>query len=230
MSKLDDDLSEIEAFVRDLRFLSGIGLSEHNRQLFRSAYKQFHALLVWGEVAEAQVGGLLPLKTYFRETLSDISHGFVMTLLHFYKPARLSMRSGVENLIRSLLLIRGVDATGIHAVHELFNRGKSHFSAEAAIANKVIQLEQIYGDLCKTVHSAKIDYMSLTVPFERLSIFQTTRYTSNMIILRNVSSAANQAVFGLWYAELKKAGHVNEDLVRDAVPRTLKRAVHASLI
>lgn len=225
MSKLDDDITEIEAFLTKLRFSSNIDNSEQTRASFKSAYKQFHALLVWGTIAESHLTGHASARIYFRETLSDVSHALVLTLLNLYKPARTSLRSGIENFFRALLLIRNIDATRIRNVYELFDQVEDSFSKESLVASNIHKLRATYGDLCKTVHSTKIDYMSLSIPFERLNDFHSSRFNSNLVVIRSAITAANQVIFCLWHEELKKAGRSNDDFVRDAIPRSLKRAI-----
>jgi hypothetical protein len=225
MNKLEHDLVEIETFVSSFHVKSPITSSAENRSKFKSTYKQFHAMLIWSVVAEAQPQKALPTKTYIRETLSDLSHAVFLTLLGIYKPARAALRSAVENFIRVLLLMRDRDVSGIGTVYNLFAQAKAEFKNDAQMLKYIHQLEASYGELCKTVHSAKVDYMSLTVPFERLSRFDTSRYQRNLDHLRNVCALANQAMFWLWHRKLGVAGHLNDDLVRDAVPRSLKRAI-----
>lgn len=225
MRKLDIEIAEIEDFIDNLRFSSIMGSTDQHRRQFKLAYKQFHALLVWGIVMDTLVDDSSGSSTYFRETLSDMSHSFLLTLMHVYKPARMSLRSGIENFVRSLLLIRGVDPTQISSVFELFAEAKLQYKDEDVVLSNVNELHRNYVELCKTVHSTKIDYMSLSVPFEHICVFQNGRYTATVRCICSVSSAANQAMFFLWHSHLGRIGHRNEDLVRDAIPRALKRVV-----
>lgn len=230
MSKLDNDIAEIEKFISDIHFVSASSLASTNRIALRAAYKQFHSLLIWSLIAESQDSKLDSMKLYFREALSDVSHGFMLTLMNLYKPAKISLRSGVENFIRSFLIYRGIDASEISAVYELFDTAKSAFRNDIIIEKNVSSLISDYSDLCKAVHSSKIDYMSLTVPFERLSAFFGSRYNLNMVTLRSVCTSANQLAFLLWNDQLNKVGHENEDYVRDSIPKNVKRAAISRII
>jgi hypothetical protein len=149
----------------------------------------------------------------------------MLSLLGYYKPARNSARSAIENVIRSCLFLRKVEADKILSTYELFATAKSTFGAEPQMAKLISQLENQYKELCKTVHSAKVDYMSLSIPFEVLNKFDKAKYTTNVDLLRKVCATSNQTMFWLLHGELRRAGHINEDFVRDAIPRTLKRAV-----
>lgn len=230
MNKINDDLKEIEKFLSEISFSAHGLASEAGLPVFKASYKQFHALLVWGLIAEAQPASSRLFKTYFREALSDISHAYALTLFNLYKPARMSLRSGIENVVRSILLLQGVKADEIATVYGLFDRIKLYFSGDATISARIHKLAASYADLCKTAHSAKTDYMSLTVPFNNIIKFQNAKFNSNLGQIRDVSATVNQNLFWIWHLELRLVGHTNSDLVRDAVPRTLKRAATATLL
>jgi hypothetical protein len=195
MKKLDQDIAEIVAFVRKLRFSSQISHSDQTKTQFKNAYKYFHAMLVWGLVAEALPSDRGSTKNYFREVQSDLAYALLLTLMQYYKPARSSLRSGIENFIRVLLLDRGVDVSKILTVYTLFIEAKKIFSSNQSVKKNIEQLQSLYGDLCKTVHSVKPDYMSLEVPFEKLGIFQSGRFGTNLTTVRSAAEAMNQGIF-----------------------------------
>jgi hypothetical protein len=224
MRKLDRDIKEIRDFLSGIRF-DDAGFSEQHRTTIAAAYKQFHAVLIWHLVIEKTYAKGSPVKVYYSECVSDISHCFLFTLMHLYKPARMVLRSSIENLLRTLLFIKGVDAAKITVVYELFAATKSAFSGHATMVAVLKRLDSVYADLCKTVHSAKVDYMSLSVPFEQLFVFNSTRYAANLAAIQSVASVANRTMFLILHDALKTAGHHNEDFVRDSVPRALKREV-----
>ena len=230
MSKINDDMREIEKFLSEISFSTHGLASEAGRSLFKASYKQFHALLVWGLVAEAQPASSRSFKTYFREALSDFSHAYALTLFNLYKPARISLRSGVENFVRSILLLQGIKADEIVTVYGLFDCIKLHYSSDSTISGRIHKLTASYADLCKTAHSAKTDYMSLTVPFNNILTFQNTKFNGNLGQIRDVSATVNQILFWIWHLELRLVGHANSDLVRDAIPKNLKRAAVATLL
>jgi hypothetical protein len=201
------------------------GFSDQYRELLSSTYKQFHAVLIWNLAAEKTEGKGSQTKLYYSEGVSDLSHCFLLSLMHLYKLARMALRSSIENLLRTLLFIRGVDGAKFNVVYELFTAAKTEFSGEPAGTLILQKLEMLYADLCKTVHSAKIDYMSLAVPFEQLVSFSASRYRANLNSINSVATAANRIMFLVWHTRLKATGHLNEDFVRDATPRSLKREV-----
>lgn len=224
MRKLDSDIVEMDEFISTWKINNPINIDGELTAKLKSSYKQFHSLLVWGLVSEKIFLEDDHIKLYFTELLSDLSHSLLLTLAGFYKPARSSLRSAIENSIRVFLISKKIDVSDILSVHELFGIAKKEFSDDRIVLRLLNDLHNEYGELCKSVHSAKIDYLSLTIPFEKLSIFQRTPYLSNVDKLRCVSSLLNQGVFWLWGQHLAIAGHGNEDIVRDSLPRGIKRA------
>ncbi|MHA6768176.1 hypothetical protein [Sphingobium ummariense] len=161
---------------------------------------------------------------YFKECLSDISHAYFLNLGSLYKSARSSLRSGIENAVRVALINKGVNVKKIASVFELFNEAKSIYKNDVFVHSFLIKLNAIYADLCRSVHSSDANYLSLSVPFERLSKFDETQFIAENDRLRDVCSVINQCAFWMWHDKLSSAGHANEDMVLDAVPRTVKRA------
>ena len=228
MTKLDDDILEVGAFLNDLRYSKSSFQKEQNTTTLKATYKQFHSLLVWNLISESQQNSTLSPKIFFRETLSDISHSLLLTLLHIYKPARACLRSGIENHLRSLLLIKKHDASKINNVYDLFKSARKEFQKDSTVKKNIDRLSDYYDELCKTVHSAKIDYMALTVPFETIPTFNTHRFGANLSMIKSVCSLSNQSIFWLWHNQLSKVGPANSDLVRDSIPKNIKRAAIAA--
>lgn len=224
MGKLDVDLAEIEIFLKNFK-ASNPNISDRPYAAkVKSSYKQFHALLVWGLVSDKFNDGKLKKFLYFKECLSDISHAYFLNLCSLYKSSRSSLRSGIENAIRVVLFEKEIDVTKIGSVFDLFGEAKSAYKTEGVAQNLILRLNTIYGELCKSVHSSSTDYLSLSVPFEKLSEFNKKQFLAENERLRDVCSIVNQIAFWLWDSKLGAAGHANEDLVRDAVPRAVKRA------
>jgi hypothetical protein len=224
MSKLEIDLEEIEGFLKGFKVSTPNISNKIYAAKVKSSYKQFHALLVWGLVSERSDDRKSDKGLYFKECLSDISHAYFLNLCSLYKSSRSSLRSGIENAIRVSLLEKEVDITKIVSVFDLFGAAKSLYKADSVVHGLIVRLSTIYGELCKSVHSSSTDYLSLSVPFEQLSDFNEEQFLAENERLRDVCSIVNQCAFWWWDSKLPTAGHSNEDMVRDAVPRAVKRA------
>ena len=224
MRKIKTDLAEIEGFLKDFKPSTPNFGEKSSLAKIKLSYKQFHALLVWGLVSERKSLNNTAEPLYFKECLSDISHAYFLNLSSLYKSSRSSLRSGIENAIRVALIEKGIDVKNIVSVSDLFSEVKSSYKDDVFAYELIIKLTVIYSDLCKSVHSADVNYLSLSVPFQRLSEFDETQFLAENDRLREVCSIINQCAFWLWSDKLSLAGHSNEDMVRDAIPRAVKRA------
>lgn len=224
MSKISRDVDEIVSFLATWNASHPDFENAEIKAKVKSSYKQFHAILVWGMIADEPGFGNDAQRQYTTEAISDLSHSYLLNLLSLYKVCRYSMRSGIENFIRVIILYAGTDVDALTSVYDLFSVAKDKYKSDATAAALISKLHSGYGELCKSVHSAKVDYLSLAVPFEKLSIFDIGQFKENNEKIRDVLSSINQLLFWLWTDRLASAGHENEDYVRDSVPRSLKRS------
>jgi hypothetical protein len=109
-------------------------------------------------------------------------------------------------------------------MYDMFARAKHEYKSDTTARALIEKLHAHYGELCKSVHSSILDYLSLEVPFERLSAFDGSSFKHNNEMMRDISSIFNQCAFWLWYEALHECGHKNQDMVLDALPNSIKRA------
>jgi hypothetical protein len=223
MTILDSDLKEIERFLETWKpSYPSIGDKEV-RPSIKASYKQFKSLLIWGFVVDKSKSLGPDIRTYYTECLSDLSHAYFLNLSSFYKSSRSALRSSIENFIRVLLLKQAVDIGVISSTFDLFSKVREVHKDDKFILDILNLINLEYGDLCASVHSAKTDYLSLTVPFEVLSSYNLIDFTKGNEQITRICASYNKLAFCIWESELKIAGHQNEDLVRDSLPKTLKR-------
>jgi len=222
MSKLDTDVAEIMDYVSGWQASYPDINVDGVRPKIKSAYKQFHSLLIW-RVALDQPDMLDNSRLYANEATSDISHGFFLNLISFYKNCRSSLRSGIENFIRVILLAKGKEIEKLTSVFDLFASCRLLFLDQQPALRLFDDLRILYGELCKSVHSAKVDYLAQSVPFDKLSKHEWPQFYSNIEKLRELCALINQLSFWCWSDRLSLVGHENADFVSDSVPRRLKR-------
>ncbi len=99
---------------------------------------------------------LLP---YFRESISDIGSGLFCCVHGAYKPAHVSLRSGIENYIRFCAGIFDDEAITTTSVFRLFEVAKKTEAFSGDRSEYYSVLKSTYGELCKYTHSASADYM-----------------------------------------------------------------------
>ncbi|RYF22611.1 MAG: hypothetical protein EOO77_03735 [Oxalobacteraceae bacterium] len=222
MTKLDTDVAEIMDYVSGWHANHPDIAVDGVRPKIKSAYKQFHSILIW-RVALDQSDMAEDLRLYVNESTSDISHAFFLNLISLYKSSRSSLRSGIENFVRVILLSNGEDMKALTSVFDLFAAARKLLITEHAALKIFDDLRILYGELCKSVHSAKVDYLAQTVPFDKLSQFDQVQFFGNIEKTREVCALVNQLSFWCWNERLAFVGHENADFVSDSVPRKLKR-------
>ncbi|WP_065332190.1 hypothetical protein [Tritonibacter mobilis] len=213
-------LKELKSFIESVK-LDATGLSGAHTDT-KGVYRKFHALLIFDYLLQENLEDK-DQSTYAREAISDMSHGFFLTFIGLYKPARTSTRSAIENLIRFLLLHRGVDAMSINSVYELFDEAKSSFSSNAAQLKRVGELHGIYRELCKTVHSSSADYMNLEVPFNTMLAFDEDKFSKNRDVLRESCKAVGELLFIEFNHLVQSAHHSHKDILSDSVSGSVRK-------
>ncbi|WP_340244771.1 hypothetical protein [Sulfitobacter pontiacus] len=214
----EDGLKELLQFIDSAKLDDGsLSLSDPKT---KSMYKKFYALLVFDHILQEKLT-IEDQKTYAREAISDLSHGFFLTCIGLYKPARTSARSGIENLARLFLLYRGVDATKITSVYELFDSLNEIVSGEQL--KRVGSLRSLYKELCKTVHSTSAEYMNLEVPFNTMLRFDEDKFSLNREVVYNACKIAGDIMFIEFDSFIQVAHHSQRDLLSDGVSKTVRR-------
>lgn len=222
MSKIDDDVTEIFAYVLGWQPSHPDPAVDSVKPKVKTAYKQFHSVLVWRALLDnAKYSDKIRL--YINETASDISHAFFLNIISLYKSSRSSLRSGIENYVRVILLAQGQHIESLTSVFDLFAHARKNLASDQTALGIFDKLREAYAELCKSVHSAKVDYLAKTVPFEKLSLYEQTQFFSNIEKLREVCALINQLSFWQWSEYLANIDYQNSDFIKDSLPRKLKR-------
>ncbi|HMB09591.1 hypothetical protein [Saliniramus sp.] len=223
MKSIDADLREIEDFIDNLQFSSKDIRNQKIRPAFKSAYKQFKAVLIWNSFLQRKADIDDELKLFIRECTSDLSHSFYLFVLNFYKPARVLARSSIENFLRATLIHKSVNVFEIKSVFELFSSSKNMFCQDQDFLRLTAEIESLYASLCKTVHSTKFDYMSQVTSFENFSKFKISYANSDISTLRKLSSSINKSLFIIFRYNINEMNYKNSDIILDSIPRSMKR-------
>lgn len=218
--KPDLGLKELKSFIETAK-LDASALAEVNSET-KGVYRKFYALLVFDYLLQETLQDD-DQKVYAREAISDMSHGFFLTCIGLYKPARTSARSAIENLVRFLLLHRGVDAMSINSVYELFDEANAIFSTDRKQLGRIHQLRSIYRELCKTVHSSSADYMNLEVPFNTMLTFDRDKFAANRNIVRDSCKTAGELLFIEFNSLVQSAHHTQKDILSDSVSSSVRK-------
>jgi hypothetical protein len=220
------DIAELIEFID--KYQPGQSLSKtEQRDIFKRPYKQYYAVLVWGLLSNKLLNSGAPEEIYFKESVSDLAHGILLTLFNFYKPARMSLRSACENYCRFLYLSYGTAPQNEKSTYEVIAAAQATADKFPNVRTEIDKIAEAYGELCLTVHSAALDYMALKIPFAELSQFESNLFGSNLRMCLKISSSMNKSLFGLWHQELHKLDHGASDFVRDSISTSYKKMFYA---
>ena len=214
------ELAKIAAFIDGLRFSAPDILGK--KEASARAYRRFHGLLLWGLLIEKTTASH---KEFARECLADASSSFFLTLISFYKPSLLCLRSAIENFLRFMVSLDGIDPGLIGTVHQLFAESKKKHAMGTIERPFLDKLHAQYALLCRTSHTTKVDYMSMEVPFSRLNVHSSPKADENLRRIDLVCTQILNLTFCHFHRDLHQIGVGNADLARSFVPRSLRRAV-----
>lgn len=220
--KPDVGLQSLKSFIETAKLDGGALVNPSNET--KAVYKKFYSLLIYDFYLQKTLK-CKTQKTYAREFTSDFSHGFFLTCIGLYKPARTSLRSGIENLIRFLTLHRGTDAMSLHSVYELFDEANKIYVCEDTQKKRISGLRSIYKELCKTVHSSSADYMNLAVPFNTMLKFDEEKFAGNCKIIRKSSQLAGELLFIEFDKLVREAHHTYKDILFDSVSKSVRKEI-----
>ena len=146
-----------------------------------------------------------------------------LTALGFYKPARLSLRGAIENVMRSALVLMGQSPANI-SVSQMFEDVKSHGDYLCA-ASAISQLKDCYATLCRTSHTVDVKFMAQKVPFAELIEKDSKKFDANLSIFTKVSASFCALFFVMKPESLAKLTPDMQDLVHREVPKAIKKAI-----
>lgn len=220
MSSPSTALAEIKSFISSLRLdPSGVDFSS---DVARRVYRRFHALLLW-ELVIDQDSQDPTVRLYCREMLSDLATSYFLNFIGAYKASRLTARGGIENTLRVLTAVRGVNILELNSVPALVSGCKDAWASNVLKVQLIGSMYSLYGELCNTVHSSAIDYMSLRVPFERIVEQDTAQYDDNARLLDSLFHLVGEALFLTFHDLLNLMEFKNADYIRDSVSAEIKR-------
>src|SRR5437868_10938051 len=122
-------------FIELTQFFCNFAMTRLNEEsdLHRSVkriYKRHITLLIWkADLDQGSLWRSAPEKEtlfrmYFSEAISDISQCFLLYYQGLYKPSRLLLRSAIENFIRCIGIIEGLEISEITNTYDLLDQVK----------------------------------------------------------------------------------------------------------
>jgi len=222
------------AQVELLNFLSEFNLAEilkHQQlkdRIVRTFRFYYPLLLLENELSVhpqwPQKSKVEQFQLYLREAISDICQAIVLTASGFYKPAQLTLRSGLENWLRCLGLAEDQVVLTLKSVFELIELVKS---IPAISDNKFAKeyfstLRNRYALLCGFVHTSNASHMALTTVAGAYPRYLKTEAAETFSAIDEVCSRMVYLFCIIAPKTFRGLHHSHFDIVSDALPKKLK--------
>ncbi|MFZ6846032.1 hypothetical protein [Undibacterium sp. RuTC16W] len=137
--------------------------------LLKGIHKRYLALLTLLAEVETQANdsrllqdpNFLQTHSYFKESISDIGSSYFCFIHGTIKPSKIMIRSSIETIIKGITANEFPNVLVSKSVFGVLDEAKKTAFFQRQIEGKLFaQLETIYGELCKDVHTATTKNMA----------------------------------------------------------------------
>lgn len=227
-----DALQEFIDFIRDFDLKSTLK-DQNLKKSVQKCFKYYYPLLI----LETQFENKSPWKNkeknnnfhlYFREAISDICQSIFLACSGFYKASQLSLRSGLENWVRCLGLATDQAVLALKSTYELLDLvGSVPIIKDGKLAFGYYNtLRSRYGALCGYVHTTNASHMALVIAAGEYPRYLVKEADETFEAIAEVCSRMLYLFCIIAEKTYKGLHHRDFDLVSDALPRTLKKALN----
>jgi len=166
---------------------------------------------------------------WYDECMSDFIQTVPLLVQGFYKACKVLQRSGIENFVKYYVTKLNFNLDDINSIYELFETAKkSDFSqTNQEVKTRLDGLYQIYGDLCRYVHSSGETYYTFCRALaeypgvDEESLITTVQQANQTFhIINGLLSILDHCVLSGMY-------HVNKDSVLDNLTAKEKQVIIA---
>lgn len=199
------------------------------RTRLEKSFKRYYPLLIleqgierkspWTNKSKAEQFHL-----YFREAISDICQSLVLAVCGLYKPAQLSLRSGLENWVRCMGLAEDQSVLALKSTYELIELVKATpaFQDDDFAKQYFSTLRGRYANLCNYVHTSSVAHMALTTAAGAFPRFIEAEADNTFSAIDEVCTRMTYLFCILANRTYRGLHHRHFDIVNDALPRKLK--------
>lgn len=228
---IQSDFSELLSFIENYN-LSMIQGNKDYIEIIKRIHKRYYSLLVlYSEIKHQSPD--LPIKNdegsydeisnifweYLEESISELSTSFFILIHGCYKACKQIIRSALENLFKALGCLENIKTITLKKTYEIIGLASeiSFFNKSDFEKNIHIGLKQIYGELCASVHTAKIENMQKV---SSLGYFPTVDINLAKEVETVYINVVNYmlSIFSMMFKNsFHKMHHKNKDIVQNSL-------------
>ncbi|KAB2945986.1 MAG: hypothetical protein F9K19_26130 [Rhizobiaceae bacterium] len=231
MKSIAAEISDIQSFVDGLTFTSPLS-DASDKKTFAAAYKYVHALLIWEAALSNTITDKpnIDAKLHYQELLSDLAGSQLLLLGGLYKPARMMLRSSIENMLRVCAFEQGLYPLSKKFTYEMISLVKTSplFANGTFMSPDVNAMVRSYTNLCAYVHAAAKTHMALRIPLVSVASYGRDEFRAVTTELKTLAYHYNRIMFALYARHLDRVDYNHSDYIRDSLPKSIKSKFSAT--
>lgn len=224
MRDIASQVAEINSFLSNYKAdspLKGVSATK-----LKSAYKKFHAVLIWQKTIDNSGIHDHDTKLYMNEATADLAQAMLCSLFGLYKPSNVMLRAHIENTMRVATMLCGMKPLETKTVHDLAVLFKATSLRNNPDTDAAVQaVLQQYAHLCGYVHTSSPMNMDLRIPFSSIVQSDEGKILTCLEGVMNAAAALNKNLSLLCAPLLAGMHHRDADYIRDQLPARLKQQI-----
>lgn len=223
--EIEQDFIKVMQFYNNYSMSSTVTQDGIEKQL-KCMHRKLYSYMIF--LGEQESRGLFDETTlaYQKEVVSDMIMAFFCWSNGVYKPAKLLLRSSIENFIKAMVYVHCSDIVKIKNVYEVFELAKKQEPFSDAYS--IVHFENIhikYADLCTTVHGSidKLASIGGLIQFPCYDVVEANNTYDDYVKIMDGYLAC---VYYVYYEQIYGMHEFNRDLFLQGVQRKEKQKIY----
>lgn len=223
--EVEQDFEKVVQFYNNYS-MSDITMQESVIKQLKCMHKKLYSYMIFLE--EQEKAGTFDEMTlaYQKEVVSDMIMAFFCWSNGVYKPAKLLMRSGIENFVKAMVYTycpKIVQNKNVYEVFELAKKQSPFFDSYSAMHFDNIHAK--YSDLCATVHGS-MDKLANIGGLIQFPCYDNTEANDTYDSYVKIIDEYLSCVYYVYYEQIYKMHEFNRDLFLQGVQRREKQKIY----
>lgn len=206
-------------------------------QIASRCHKRYFALMVFGaEIFDRQPGSSKGSTTqqaihtrniYFQEFISDMGGALFNWCHGAYKPAKLLLRSSLENLMKALSISESPSILTMTSVYEVFDTAAKTKVFSGRLEKLMFgRFRQLYASLCADAHGASLANMQQTKSLNYFPAFNAKIAEAVADFYCRIAQEALNVLCLAFKPVVIAMHYANNDAIAPLLSKSVKRALH----
>lgn len=223
--EIEQDFAKVIQFYNEYTMMNTVAKDGIEKQLKCMHRKLYSYMMFLGEQESMGAFDETTLK-YQKEVVSDLIMAFFCWSNGVYKPAKLLLRSSIENFVKAMVYVHCSDIVKIRNVYEVFETaGKQKPFSETYTNVHFGNIHAKYADLCATVHGSmdKLANIGGLIQFPCYDVAEANSIYDDYV---TIVDAYLECVYYIYYEQIYRMHEFNRDLFLQGVQRKEKQKIY----